>query len=65
MKQLIFDTTSDLVGKFLYYDRQEDEDLPVGAIERAIKDGEITVDEIVGYFRNEIEKSIDVRPSII
>jgi len=40
-------TVSDLVAKFLYYDRKEDEDLPRGAIEEAIKAGEITEQEIV------------------
>ena len=41
----------DLVMDFLYYDRKEDEDLKVGEIEDAIKNGTVTVDEIVESFR--------------
>lgn len=43
-------TVRDLVSSFLYYDRKEDDGLPVGAIEEAIASGEITVDQIVGIF---------------
>ena len=48
----------DLVKDFLYYDRREDEDLPVGEIERAVRDGEITVDEMVSAFRAELLKHV-------
>ena len=57
-KQVVLDTVSDLVGNFLYYQRKEDEDLPVGAIEKMVAAGEITVDEIVAKFRSEIEQVI-------
>lgn len=40
----------DHVSRFLYYDRKEDEYLPRGALEKAIEDGDITVDEIVEAF---------------
>ena len=63
MKQIILDTASDLMANFLYYDRKEDEDLPIGVIEQTIRDGEITVDEIVSIFRQGIEESIEIRPS--
>lgn len=56
MREIIIDTVKDLAGDFMYYDREEDEELPRGAIEQAIKDGVITVDEIVEVFRSEIEK---------
>ena len=49
-KELILMTVEDLSGEFLYYGRKEDEDLPRGAIEEALKNGEITVDEIVNQF---------------
>ena len=49
-RQQIEDTTTDLLGTFLYYGRKEDEDLPRGAIQEAVKLGEITVEEIVGIF---------------
>jgi hypothetical protein len=57
-RELIFGTLEDLVSNFLYYDRKEDEDLPKGAIEKAIKDGEITVAEIVAEFEKHIIDSI-------
>jgi hypothetical protein len=56
-RQVIFETLSDTVSRFLYYDRKEDEALPVGRIEEAIKNGWITVEEIVAFFKEELEKS--------
>jgi cytochrome P450 len=56
--RLIRDTIEDMVTDFLYYDRQEDEDLPCGAIEAAIKDGAISCDEIVNEFRLHLLRSI-------
>ena len=50
-KEKILATVSDLAGAFMYYDRKEDRDLPRGAIEAAIKDGEITTDEILSCFK--------------
>lgn len=55
MKELILDSVSDLVLDWLYYLRKEDDELPVGAIEQAIEDGVITVDEILERFRLELE----------
>lgn len=48
----------DLVSDFLYYDRKEDEDLPEGAIQDAIEDGEILEREIVEFFENELKKGL-------
>lgn len=45
---------SDLVSNFHYYDRKEDEDLGVGAIEEAIKTNQITAAEIVAIFEREL-----------
>jgi len=58
MKDLILGYVEDLVGDFLYYSRKEDEDLPVGGIEKAIEKGQVTVDEIVERFRETIESNI-------
>lgn len=58
MDEIILNTITDLVSKFMYYDRKEDEELPVDAIENAIRNGEITLDEIVDKFRSEIEKAL-------
>lgn len=58
MKQTILLTVRDLVSNFLYYDRKEDEELGRGAIEEAVKSGEITVDEIVAEFRERLESGL-------
>ena len=49
-KKKLLDEIEDLVSNFLYYDRQEDEDLPVGVIEDMVKNQEITLGEIVDHF---------------
>jgi hypothetical protein len=58
MKKKILNTLDDLVGSFLYYDRKEDEGLPVGAIEKAVLNKEITIDEMVIYFKEMLEFSV-------
>jgi hypothetical protein len=58
MKEHILGVISDLVSNFLYYDRKEDDDLPKGAIDKAVRDGEITIDQMVQAFREELEKGI-------
>lgn len=50
MKDFILKATTDLVSSFLYYDRKEDDILPVGEIEKAIKNGEISIEDIVDRF---------------
>lgn len=52
--QDIRDEVADMVSNLMYYDRKEDERLPVGAIEAAIEQGEITVDEIVELIRQQL-----------
>ena len=52
-KLLILNNISDI----LYYDRKEDEDLPLGEIEKAVKSGDITVEEMVEAFRKELQNS--------
>jgi len=49
-KTTIKGVVEDLVGSLLYYDRKGCEDLPLGAIEAAIKAGELTPEEIIGWF---------------
>lgn len=49
-KRLILMTVEDLTTDLLIYGRKEDEDLPRGEIEEALKKGEISVDEIVDQF---------------
>lgn len=46
----ILNRAADLGSAFMYYDRKEDSDLPVGEIQKAIAAGEVTVDEIIAEF---------------
>ena len=57
-KEEILATMDDMVTKFLYYDRKEDSDLPVGSIEDAVIKGEITFDEMVSYFKTTLYEDI-------
>jgi hypothetical protein len=50
MKEEIILTIKDLVMDFIYYDRKEDEDLGINAIQTAIKDGLISSEQIVKEF---------------
>lgn len=61
-KQLILDNVEDLVSDFLYYDRKEDEELPRGSVEEAIKLGEISSQEIIDHFSKKLEKSLSPFP---
>jgi len=53
-RETILNTVDDLVSKFIYYDRKEDEDLPLDSIEEAIANGEITLAEIVERFADQL-----------
>ena len=58
VKMEIENTITDLVSDFLYYDRKEDESLPMDAIEKAIRDGDITIDEIIQKFTDELKNGL-------
>jgi hypothetical protein len=58
VNEKIENTIIDMVSNFLYYDRKEDEELPVGTIEEAVRSGTLSVDEIVAKFRSEVERAI-------
>ena len=58
-RKIIENTISDLVSDFLYYDRKEDEQLFKGEIEEAVEKGEITVNQIVEKFGEELRKGIN------
>jgi hypothetical protein len=57
-RQIIEDTIRDLVKDFLNYDRQDDEELSAEDIEEAVKGGEITIDEMVKVFRDELNSNL-------
>lgn len=57
-KQIILDTISCGVAHLMYYDRKEDPQLPRGAIEEAVAKGEVTVDEMIAEFGNELRNNL-------
>lgn len=58
IRKLIIGNVKDLISAFLYYDRKEDEDLQLGDIEKAIKDGLIKPIEIIDIFRDELLENL-------
>ena len=59
-KSMILGTIEDMISDFLYYDRKGDEELRVGDIDKAVRDGVVTVDEMVNKFREGLEKHLDI-----
>lgn len=59
MKQKILDTLSDTISNFLYYDRKEDDDLPVWEIEKSIKSWIISEDDLINLFKENLRDSIN------
>lgn len=59
MDEILENTIIDMVSNFLYYDRKEDEGLPVGEIEEAVRSGATSVEEIADKFRVLIERAIN------
>ena len=55
----IDDTIDDLVGDFFYYGRKEDENLPVGEIEREVSAGSISADYIIERFANGVRNHLE------
>ena len=54
----ILNCVADLVGELMYYGRKEDEELPRGAIEEALRYGEITQEQMVKEFARELNKRV-------
>lgn len=56
---ILMQTIDDLVGKLMYYDRKEDETLPLGKIDGLIKGRVVTKKQIVDRFASALEKSCE------
>jgi hypothetical protein len=54
IRKTIFATIEDLCSDFLFYDRKEDEDLSAFELKEAVKNGIITIDEMVREFRKHL-----------
>jgi len=57
-RQTIIGILDDMVTDLFYYDRKGDGNLPVGALEEAIKAGEITLEEMVTVFRRRLNEAM-------
>jgi hypothetical protein len=57
-KDYILGIVKDLCADFLYYDRKEDEDLSGDELEEAVKNGIVTIDEMVETFREVLVKNL-------
>jgi hypothetical protein len=53
-RDIILTVLHDLVGRFLYYDRKDSESLPMGEIEKAVEDGDVTGYEISDVFQQHL-----------
>ncbi len=58
-KEKILGLVEDQVMDLLFYDRKEDEEFPKGFIEAAIKNGVVSVDEMVACYRSHIEGAVE------
>ncbi len=56
--QIVKNTIDGLVSDFLYYDRKEDEELPLGEIEQLIQLETMSIDEIVSEFRTVLVRGL-------
>ena len=54
----ILNLVEDMVSDLLYYNRKEDDDLPIGSIEEAIKNEEVSTEDIVKLFEFHLNKNI-------
>lgn len=59
-REIIINTFIDSITDLLYYGRKEDEDLPLGAIEAAVREEEITIDEIIMIWSIELRKGFNL-----
>ena len=57
-RQHIIDRLTDGIANLMYYDRKEDEDLPMGAIEEAVREREITFEEMITIWSDELREAL-------
>lgn len=57
--RLILATVRDMMSNLLYYDRKEDEELPVGVIGKAIYEHEVLIMEILDVVAEELDAEVE------
>lgn len=60
-RELILITIQDSVTDLLYYDRKEDEELFVGDIDELVKNGDITIEEMVAEFDKYLRSGLGIK----
>lgn len=58
LKARILGLVDDAVSDLLYYDRKNDEEISSDAIDKAVRDGVISIDEMVQKFRDCLVKGL-------
>ncbi len=58
-KEAVLGLVGDIVSDLLYYNRKDDEDIPVGYIEEAIKNKYLTIDDMIEEFKTQLYKNIE------
>lgn len=56
--ETVLTTAEDMMSKFLCYDRKEDDQLPVGEIEEAIRSGEVSIEQILDVVRRSLLSAV-------
>jgi lipoate-protein ligase A len=58
-KDTVLAVLDDMVASFLIHDRENDDDLPRGEIERLVECEDLTIDEMVDRFREALEEHLE------
>lgn len=58
-KDTVFAVIDDMVANLLIHDRDRDEDLPRGDIERLITNESLSIDDMVDKFRESLEEHLE------
>jgi hypothetical protein len=61
-KQAVLHAVEEAANNFLQYDREDDDTLPEGSIQEFLRDGTITLDDIVERFRTALEDALEGDP---
>ncbi len=57
-RELLQATIDDSVSNLLYYNRKEDDELPLGAIEELVSKGEVTITEMIEWFAEPLRRHL-------
>lgn len=58
-KDTVFAVIDDMVANLLIHDRENDEDIPKGDIERLIENETLSIDDMVDKFREALEEHLE------